>query len=92
MGAICSGALPSAPEIDISAEDIASACADALSGIPQTIAENIANFKAEVAKCDEKYDVPETTIVLTKSSDDDAIRIAAITAAFATSARDAIKV
>ena len=92
MGAICSGALPSPPEIDISPEDIASACADALSGIPQTIAENIANFKAEIAKCEDKFDVPETTLVLTKESDEDAIRIAAVTAAFATSARDAIKV
>ena len=96
MGGLCSGVpgIPSAPEIDISAEDIASACTDAMSGIPQAILDNENAFRGEVNKCgdDGKYEVPDTNLVLTKASDDNAIHIAAITAAFATSARDAVKV
>ena len=96
MGGLCSGVpgIPSAPEIDISAEDIASACTDAMSGIPQAILDNETAFRGEVAKCgdDGKYEVPDTNLVLTKASDDNAIHVAAITAAFATSARDAVKV
>ena len=96
MGALCSGVpgVPQAPEIDISAEDIASATADAMSGIPQAILDNEKEFRGEVNKCgdDDKFEVPDTNIVLTKSSSDDDIHAAAIAGAFATTARDAVKV
>ena len=85
--------MPSAPEIDVSAEDIAGAITGAMEGIPQAILDNEQSFRGEVAKCgdDGKFEVPDTNLVLTKTSSDNEIHGAAIAAAFAGAARDAVK-
>ena len=98
MGGLCAGAIPQAPEIDISAEEIAGAITDAMEPIPQTILDNTAAYKLEVEKCanesdpQTEYKVEDTEMVLTKESTDEQVVAAATANAFATTARDAIKV
>ena len=93
MGGLCAGVVPSAPEIDIPAEDIAGAVTDAVKAIPETTANNIVEYKQEVEKCgdDDKFEVPDTDMVLTKNSSDEDIAQAAAANACATKARDAMK-
>eukprot|EP01084_Bolivina_argentea_P252182 423233_1 len=95
MGGLCAGGVPgvpSAPEIDIDMEEIANLTAESIKGIAEKTEENIQQFPKEITNADpQPFCVPDTNIELTKDSTDADICLAAITAAFATQARDAIK-
>ena len=96
MGAACSGGVPSvpqAPDIDVDMDQLNELIKSSIEEIPEKVRENCENFPIEIQKYDPKpFNVPDTNIELTKQSTDQEIAIAAITAAFATQARDIIKV
>ena len=96
MGGLCAGGVPGvpkAPEIDVDMEQVAELIQNAIKEIPEKVRENCENFPGEIQKADpQPFCVPDTTIELTKDSTDEDIAMAAITAAFASQARDAVKV
>ena len=95
MGGLCGGGVPGvpkAPEIDIDMEEVGNQIVEALKGVAEKVEENLQNFPNEINDADpQPFCVPDTTIELTKDSTDEDITLAAITAAFATQARDTIK-
>eukprot|EP01084_Bolivina_argentea_P252183 423234_1 len=95
MGGLCAGGVPgvpSAPEIDVDMEQVADLIKNAIEEIPDKVRENCENFPGEIQKADPNpFCVPDTTVELTKDSNDETIAMAAITAAFASHARDTIK-
>lgn len=93
MGGLCEGLVPQPPEINLDAAALTEAINGAVETLLTSVPENERKFRAEVDKCgdDGKFEVPDTTIVLTKASTDEDIRTAAVTSAFAGDARDQVK-
>ena len=94
MGGLCAAAgVPSLPEINIDNEHLNELIKTAIDEIPDKVNENCRNFPNQIVVADpDPFQVPDTNLKLTKDSTDKEITMAAIVAAFATQARDAIKV
>ena len=85
--------VPSLPEINIDNEHLNGLIKTAIDEIPDKVNENCRNFPNQIVVADpDPFQVPDTNLKLTKDSTDKEITMAAIVAAFATQARDAIKV